>query len=161
MEQGQTACIKRSCTRRHAPCFSMSSNVVGNIGHNGFPRSTTGIRRTWLLLDEVAASLADLSLCFSSTGRCLDSPARAFPVSMGGCSSTKSLVDLLEIVTVFIFSDILLSLFFESPRLQACRELLPSGHVSMIATGEISSETIHATLRRNLKEDHDRCAGIL
>jgi hypothetical protein len=159
MEQGQTTCIKRSCTRRNAPCFSMSSNVVGNIAHNGFPRSTTGIRRTWMLLDEVAASLVDLSLCFSPPGRCLDSHPRAFPVSMGGCSSTKSLVDLLEIVT-FIFSDILLSLFSESSRLQVSRELLPSGYVSMIATREISSETIHATLRRNLKEDHDRCAGI-
>jgi hypothetical protein len=158
MEQGQTACVNRSCTRRNAPCFSISSNVVGNIGHNGFPRSTTGIRRTWMLLDEVAASLADLSLCFSSAGRCLDS--KAFPVSMAGCSSTKSLVDLLEIVTVFMLCEILLSLSFESPRLQVYRQLLASAHVPIIATGEISSETIHATLRRNLKEDHDRCAGI-
>jgi hypothetical protein len=130
MEQSPTARVKRSCTRRNAPCFSMSSNMVGNIGHNGFPRSTTGIRRTWILLDEVATSLADLSLCFSSPGRCLDSHPRAFPVSMGCCSSINSLVDLLEIVTAFIFSDILLSLFLESPRLQVYRELLPSGHVA-------------------------------
>ena len=129
MEQGQTTCIKRSCTRRNAPCFSMSSNVVGNIAHNGFPRSTTGIRRTWMLLDEVAASLVDLSLCFSPPGRCFDSHPRAFPFSMGCWSSTKNLVDLLEIVTAFIFSAILLSLFLECPRLQVCRELLPSGQV--------------------------------
>lgn len=62
MEQGQTPYVKRSLTRRNALCFSMSSNVVGNMGHNGFPRLTTGIRRTWILLDEVAVSLADLSL---------------------------------------------------------------------------------------------------